>query len=235
MNCQPICSCVVNRLFDNLVVPPMGKRLRLFVIRDCVTLAALISFFYLPDPYGPIILLIVLAGIARVQKAICDTPEFQPREKHVYVALSAGWIAILLVLLAHWARQHANNSRVLAVASAAAITLLLIFLMTVKQLYRSWPPSWLKSERSKLTFVVGSVTLLALACQWLFYLGAHTTSVSYSPILNLLPPFLVLGLMYVVVLRQRKQLFPNVPASRIAMIMFAFACLFVAVVSSVLR
>jgi hypothetical protein len=92
---------------------------------------------------------------------------------------------------------------------------------------------YFSSETARLVFIIGSVTLLALACAWLFRIPAHKTFASSHATLNLIPLFLLIGLMYIAVLRQRKQFFSSVPALTIVLIMFVFACLFVVVVLSI--
>ena len=209
----------------------MGQRLRLLLIRDCVFLVALISVFYLPDPYGIIVLLVVLAVAApRFQKTIRDAPELPRNEKHIYAGFNIVWVLVLVGLLWKWARQH-PNSRAWVIASAATAALILIFFVTIRQVYGSWPPRALRSEQAKFAFVVGSLTLLALACAWLFRPVEQRAVTSADSLVKLVPPFLLLGVMYFVVLRQRRQFFPTLHWIRMLVIMLAFACVFIAVVA----
>jgi len=210
----------------------MGQRLRLLLLRDCIFFGALISVFYLPDPYGIVVLLLALAVAApRFQKVIHETPQLQPKEKHVYVGFNVAWLVVLVGLLGRWALRH-PNSRAPAIALAAAGALVLTLFITIRRVYGSWPPRLLQTEQAKFGFVVGSVTLLALASEWLFQVAQQRAVTSADRLINLVSPILLLGLMYFVVLRQRRHFFPTLTWVRMLAVMFAFACVFVGVVLS---
>jgi hypothetical protein len=210
----------------------MGLRLRLLLIRDCISFGALLSVFYLPDPYGVITLLLALAVVApRFQKAIRETSELQPKEKHIYVVFNVALVGVLIGLLSRWALRH-PNSRASAIALAAGLALTLIFFITVRQVYGTWPPKWMRSDQPKFIFVVACVTLLALACEWLLHLASQQASAFSHGLVNFVPPFLLIGLMYFLVLRLRERFFPTLTWIRMLAIMFVFACMFIAVVVS---
>jgi hypothetical protein len=202
--------------------------LHLLLIRDGVYFAALLSVFLLPDPYGVLLLVFVLAVAApRFEKAIRESgSELKQTEKHIYLGANVIWIGILLSLLIRWAVRH-NSKTAWLITGLAVTALLIVFLVNATNLYRR--TFYFSNDTVKLFFVFGCVTLLALASQWLFNIGSHHEPILSNPVSRLAAPILLLGLLYFFVLRRRRIFFPNVSWLTISIMIVVFLSVFIAV------
>jgi hypothetical protein len=111
-----------------------SEKLRVLVIRDCLSSAALTGYFFLPKDYG-IIAILVSVVIMRVagKKLKGVTTKLQPPQKRIYFAVHIGSVCLdALILL--WILLHISPPAI-AMGSLGIIVLLAFSLYVYESIY----------------------------------------------------------------------------------------------------
>ncbi len=112
-----------------------SQKLRVLLIRDCLSSAALTAYFFLPQDYG-IIAVLVSIVIMRVagKKLKGTTTKLEAPQKRVYFVVSISVLLVWMLLIVLWIIRHISPAAV-AMGSLGMIVLLAFSLYVCESIY----------------------------------------------------------------------------------------------------
>lgn len=106
------------------------------MLRDAIYFVVLLSWFFLPEPYGVLLFIVVIFAVGkRLEKSIRDisTP-LQPVERRTYFLFTLVYFLILLGLLLSWIIRH-SSPPAWAMGSLGIIVLLTLLYASYDSIY----------------------------------------------------------------------------------------------------
>ena len=111
-------------------------KLRLLMMRDAIYFAVLLSWFFLPEPFGILLFVaVVFTAGKRIERAIkANSTPLESREKRTYFMFTLVYFLILLGLLLSWIIRH-SSPPAWAMGSLGIIVLLTLLYASYDSIY----------------------------------------------------------------------------------------------------
>ncbi len=111
-------------------------KLRLLMLRDAMYFVVLLSWFFLPEPYGMLLFIAVAFTVGkRIEKAIKANPaRLESAEKRTYFLFTLLYFLVLLGLLLSWIIRH-SSPPAWAMGSLGIVVLLTLLYASYDSIY----------------------------------------------------------------------------------------------------